>query len=298
LCPTLTSRAGTGGGNLPLVGIEQPPIAVRTDQTGSNGLGVNETGVAHTLDQANGQAVAFAQNTRDEVRLVNGDGQISGALAANPGMKQTSYVAIPQQLQSTPWDLQEKRIRDIREGVAPTLAGCDGGGGRTCAGFFAMPENETIAFNGDQSAKTRSMGESKECSPTLRADGPCHVAQVQWASGGGQVENDTAQCLRSNAEHNYQFVRNRMQVRRLTPVECERLQGFPDGYTKISWRGKPAEECPDGPRYKALGNSWAVNCARWIGRRIEMVEQIIKSSLEKEHEPGCAHERVHQQEGG
>lgn len=60
-------------------------------------------------------------------------------------------------------------------------------------------------------------------------------------------------------------------VRRLTPTECERLQGFPDGYTQVPFRGKPAA---DGPRYKALGNSWAVNCARWIGRRIEIVEQI------------------------
>ena len=59
-----------------------------------------------------------------------------------------------------------------------------------------------------------------------------------------------------------------MQVRRLMPVECERLQGFPDNYTAIPWRGKPASECPDGPRYKALGNSWAVPVVRWIGRRI------------------------------
>ena len=57
-----------------------------------------------------------------------------------------------------------------------------------------------------------------------------------------------------------------MQVRRLTPVECERLQGFPDGYTNVPWRGKP--ESPDGPRYKALGNSWAVPVVRWIGERI------------------------------
>jgi site-specific DNA-cytosine methylase len=60
-----------------------------------------------------------------------------------------------------------------------------------------------------------------------------------------------------------------MQVRRLTPVECERLQGFPDNYTAISWRGKSVDNCPDGPRYKALGNSWAVPVVRWIGRRIE-----------------------------
>lgn len=57
-------------------------------------------------------------------------------------------------------------------------------------------------------------------------------------------------------------------VRRLTPLECERLQGFPDGHTLIAWKGKLAEECPDGPRYKAIGNSMAVPVMRWIGRRI------------------------------
>jgi hypothetical protein len=64
-----------------------------------------------------------------------------------------------------------------------------------------------------------------------------------------------------------------MSVRRLTPTECERLQGFPDGWTQIAWKGKAASECPDGPRYRALGNSMAVNVMRWIGRRIELVEK-------------------------
>ena len=64
-------------------------------------------------------------------------------------------------------------------------------------------------------------------------------------------------------------VMHAMQVRRLTPVECERLQGFPDNYTAIPWRGKPVDNCPDGPRYKALGNSWAVPVVRWIGNRIK-----------------------------
>lgn len=58
-------------------------------------------------------------------------------------------------------------------------------------------------------------------------------------------------------------------VRRLTPVETERLQGFPDNYTRIPWRSKPAEQCPDGPRYKAIGNSKAVPVVRWIGARLK-----------------------------
>jgi len=61
------------------------------------------------------------------------------------------------------------------------------------------------------------------------------------------------------------------QVRRLTPRECARLQGFPDDYLDITFRGKPAA---DGPKYKALGNSWAINCARWVGQRIQMVNDI------------------------
>ena len=62
-------------------------------------------------------------------------------------------------------------------------------------------------------------------------------------------------------------------IRRLTPLECERLQGFPDNYTQIEWRGKPAEQCPDSLRYKAIGNSMAVPVMRWIGERIKRMEE-------------------------
>lgn len=69
-----------------------------------------------------------------------------------------------------------------------------------------------------------------------------------------------------------------MLVRRLTPVECERLQGFPDNHTLISWRGKVATECPDGPRYRAIGNSMAVPVMRWIGERIASALPAKKSA--------------------
>lgn len=114
-------------------------------------------------------AIAFAQNTRDEVRIVGGDGQTVGALAASPGMKQQSYVA-------------QRMAVTIHDGS-------------------------------------------------------------KWV------------------------------VRRLTPVECERLQGFPDGWTDIPYRGK--EHPPDTPRYKAIGNSMAVPVMRWLGERIQMVQDIM-----------------------
>jgi DNA (cytosine-5)-methyltransferase 1 len=68
------------------------------------------------------------------------------------------------------------------------------------------------------------------------------------------------------------FVAEKMGIRRLTPVECERLQGFPDNYTNIPWRNKL--ESPDGPRYKAMGNSMAVPVMRWIGERIAEVDGL------------------------
>ena len=68
-----------------------------------------------------------------------------------------------------------------------------------------------------------------------------------------------------------------MQVRRLSPKECERLQGFPDNYTDIQSKGKPT---PDGPRYKALGNSMAVPVMAWIGKRIQEVESLLPQGLE------------------
>jgi DNA (cytosine-5)-methyltransferase 1 len=76
---------------------------------------------------------------------------------------------------------------------------------------------------------------------------------------------DTSRGLDPSCNQGGMAIQQQMAVRRLTPVECERLQGFPDNYTDIKAKGKPT---PDGPRYKALGNSWAVPVVRWIGERI------------------------------
>lgn len=67
-----------------------------------------------------------------------------------------------------------------------------------------------------------------------------------------------------------------MTVRRLTEIECERLQGFPDNFTAIPWRGKPADHCPGGPRYKAIGNSMAVPVMRWILNRLDFIDGEVR----------------------
>jgi hypothetical protein len=78
-------------------------------------------------------------------------------------------------------------------------------------------------------------------------------------------------CAPIDTDGHTQGIQQAMSVRRLTPRECERLQGFPDDYTLICHNGKPAA---DGPRYRALGNSMAVPVMRWIGERIAMIEAL------------------------
>lgn len=88
---------------------------------------------------------------------------------------------------------------------------------------------------------------------------------------GDVLTGDVAPALGTNANATGRNTAKVMRsgVRRLTPRECERLQGLPDDYTRIPWRGKPAEDCPDGPRYRAIGNGMAVVCVGWIFGRIE-----------------------------
>ena len=106
---------------------------------------------------------------------------------------------------------------------------------------------EPVAFAANQRGEARMQG----------GDGDV-VGAVPASQSGKQVQGVT----------------NGYAVRRLTPRECERLQGFPDDWTKVPYRGKTAEECPDTPRYKAVGNSMAVPVMRWIGERIELAERV------------------------
>ena len=104
---------------------------------------------------------------------------------------------------------------------------------------------------------------------TLQAKNPMAVAHsvrlANTSSNGWGIQEEVTHTLDCTAGP---AIQSAMQVRRLLPEECESLMGFPRGYTAIPWRKKPASECPDGPRYKALGNSWAVPVVRWIGSRI------------------------------
>jgi site-specific DNA-cytosine methylase len=168
--------------------------------------------------------------------------------------------------------------------MCPTLQVSKGGG--TAGAAVAQP----ITFSSVQS--NQGINADLNVSQTLEAKNPMAfdaynqtqsdtTAALRCAAGGVYDNTvaqpvtyaETAQTLTAGYEFDYNDEKKAashivgMQVRRLTPVECERLQGFPDNYTNIPWRKK--DESPDGPRYKALGNSWAVPNVRWIGKRIQ-----------------------------
>ena len=127
-------------------------------------------------------------------------------------------------------------------------------------------------------------------SPTLRAAGhnrshansgapPAVCFEARFARNGRGASSSIVPPLKAQSEESGKgdgspLVQSEMLVRRLTVTECLRLQGLPDGHTAIPWRGKSAEQCPDGPQYKAIGNSMAVPCIEWILRRIEIVQGI------------------------
>lgn len=131
----------------------------------------------------------------------------------------------------------EVRLQDGDGGITGPLST---GGGKPGQGYPAV-----VAFQERGRADGRSLEINGDLAYALTAP-----------NGGGRAQERNIADFRT------------MAVRRLTPIECERLQGFPDNHTLIGWRGKDADECPDGPRYKAIGNSMAVPVMRWIGERI------------------------------
>ena len=136
-----------------------------------------------------------------------------------------------------------------------------------------------VAMVNMQGSKSNAVAQADGPSYTLNAmhGHDVHAVAIGTDCYNGQITGNIAATMGtpgSSVNASGPTVMQAMAVRRLTPVECERLQGVPDHYTAIPWRGKPAAECPDGPRYRALGNSMAVPCMRWIGERIAQVDAL------------------------
>lgn len=214
------------------------PVAFLYNQGAkARSLGISE--ISPTLKTDHNPVVAFASNQRDEVREL----EVAGALAAQPGIKQQTYICRA--------DGQTNAMEG--ENLAPTLTS-------------HAKKDPPLIYPVDESE------EMKPVTLQIRGGKP----------GGGKgalIQHDMSATL---STHNTRTLitgdneERGLTVRRLTPRECERLQGFPDDYTDIPYRNK--EHTPDGARYKALGNSMAVPVMRWIGERIHMVEEANKQT--------------------
>ena len=170
---------------------------------------------------------------------------------------------------------QENAVFAIQAGALRTnpLSGPDGVGVQADHAYTleARAEVQAVCVTGDITHTLKADGFDGSKDGTGRGQPIVSVA-LRGRDGGATAElgDDVAGTLRASqggGDKPHALISS--AVRRLTPRETERLQGFKDDYTLIPWRGKPAEECPDGPRYKAIGNSKAVPVVRWIGMRIQ-----------------------------
>jgi DNA (cytosine-5)-methyltransferase 1 len=234
VCTTVTARWGTGGNNVPFVQ-EAYRKSRRAQSVNDHETWVND-GIANTINtfdvgdvRTTHAVVALAENTIGRQPQNGGNGN---------GFTEDGPM----------YTLNATGVHGVSYGFEPGIA---------------KREGEPNRF-------------VEELTPTLRAnmgDNQTSVAHTFKIRGGGgdggkgYLGSDEKTFTISTTQDQQLFTN--MAVRRLTPIECERLQGFPDDYTNIPWRKK--EESPDGPRYKAMGNSMAVPVMKWIGQRIKEI---------------------------
>lgn len=291
----------------------------------------------------NNENYCFQQNTRNEVRYINQDGQIAGALSAELGSKQQNYIQEKNSYLCYENHAQDSRIKEMNGSCQALSARMGTGGGN----LPLVQEYSTIAFepgiakregnnsrftdefsgalrgNAGDNQTAVAIQEKTECFNIAfcdangtrkdRPNGGCYITNAdasktistsglnsetviidsetiaidgdkiakkerKGGSGFGINEDEVMYTQTAKDVHAVAYnTKNKLTVRRLLPLECERLMGFPDNHTRISWRGKKPENCPDAPRYKACGNSMCVNVMRWIGMRIDYVEKKKKN---------------------
>jgi len=265
VCQTVTSSWGTGGGNTPFVqaiALAENTIG-RQPQNGGNGDGFTEGGPMYTLNATGVHGVAYsfdslASNSMKSKNPDSGCRQVELSKTLNTTVpdpsKNQGGLGIVQAIDMYNLTINQKTTQTLR-----------GNGSIDHVGGVLQSQNISVqAFDTynhslsdvNQTIKSPQGGVNESIgtviAPTLTTNDPSRSPQSSEVT---QQVNAVYQAS--------------MAVRRLTPVECERLQGFPDNYTDIKPKGK---DTPDGPRYKALGNSMAVPVMAWIGKRIQMVE--------------------------
>lgn len=260
----------------------KPTNADKPVRKGGAGFGVSEKGTSYTLTARDQHAVAYAidsmgSNAMKSKNPKSGCREVECAptlTTVDPApVKHQGGTAVVECLPAgseKPQPGVEAEVVGVFDmGARKTGAGTDTSGvsPTVLAQHGTDPHAVCIGFNGG-SEITDDGGGAVSFEPGL----------AKREGEGHRFSDEVVSTLRADMGDNRPAVATvDYIVRRLTPLECERLQGLPDGYTLIPHRGKPASECPDTPRYKALGNGWAVNCARWICQRIQ------KHDMEKQN---------------
>ena len=217
---------------------------------------VDEPGATRGLSSSKTLAIAFTQNTRDEVRQIGGDGQIAGALGAQPGMKQQNYVAYNIQQNDGG---QHKRKDRPDGGMYTDTALTVGSTDQTVVANSLGAHHGRLDLDHDTYILAYALADATGTrTGTGRDAQDTFIFEPRYARNGRGAPDTIAPPLKAQNGDS----RIMAGVRRLTPTECERLQGFPDGHTAGQ---------SDSARYRQLGNAVAVPVARWIGKRITEV---------------------------
>lgn len=237
ICPTLESAMGKGGGNIPMLVTEQSFGQYKFNN------------ISATLRAARGSLDSNLVIQHDL------DFETVGTLCAR------DYKGVATH------DLPKGQKLICERRAFTQNSRCEvryiGGDGNSVGGLSANSGAHQTNYIQEEVVYVAPNNEDV-AAPISKANGEVWENQKTFMSlstGGGQLG------------HGHASVRIENKVRRLTPKECERLQGFPDDWTKIPYRGKEAKDCPMSPRYKALGNSMAVPVMQWIGERIDLFEK-------------------------
>jgi DNA (cytosine-5)-methyltransferase 1 len=268
VCSTVTSRWGTGGGNAPMV--TQPTdiqevVGALDTECGGNKMSHQTIASGHLLPIKSFYESSLAQYREDNV---SGTIKASGGVA---GGGSETFLA-------QPIPIHDQATRHAGKNGEKTMGKGNGlgiGQPGDPMNTLTKGDNHAVAYNiapGKGALKDDIHVTDAHISKTIDASGSnpaMHQGGAAIVSPTLTASNDPSRSPQSTEVTNQVAAIHSvsMAVRRLTPIECERLQGFPDNYSNIPWRGKA--ESPDGPRYKALGNSWAVPVVAWLGQRIK-----------------------------
>jgi DNA (cytosine-5)-methyltransferase 1 len=305
---TVSANYGMGGGNTPLV--QQPFRKVRRAQSDSDFETWEKDETANTINcfdvgdvrstnvvaqpisidaecnartnqfgtlvrggeggtqQFVAQPIAFEPGKMQRLGYGYSDNGTSPTLRSEPGDNQLA-VAQPLYYESHPNDSRVNGPKDVADTVSARYG--TGGGNTPLVQQPIAVDTYNYTTNDHTTQTIRSQSDTEHIGAVLQ---PIAV-DVYNQSIDGQTSATITEAV-GGTNTSGPKVMHSMAIRRLTPKECERLQGFPDDWTKIPYRNKPADQCPDGPRYKACGNSMAVPVMRWIGQRIQYVENLMK----------------------